>query len=83
MEEIMKRLFIMAMALIVSTTASYALSFRKELRNAFKQDVNAVKTDVKTTNRSIKQAIKSDIAATKKQWKQEVKNTKQIGRAHV
>ena len=51
---VMKKLLTLIMVLAVSSSATYASSFWKEVRNSFKQDVQATK-----------QAIKSDIEKSK------------------
>lgn len=51
---VMKKLLTLIMVLAVSSSATYASSFWKEVRNSFKQDVQATK-----------QAIKADIEKSK------------------
>ena len=51
---IMKKLLTLIMVLAVSSSATYASSFWKELRNSFRQDVKATK-----------QAIRADIEKSK------------------
>ncbi len=75
----MRKLLVLFMVLVLSTASSYAVSFGQALRNAFRQDVKNVKTEVKTTNRNFKNAVKSDI----KETKQEIKDTRKSIRNQI
>ena len=72
----MKKILALIMVIVLSASASYAMTFGQALRKAFRQDVNNVKKEVKATNRSIKKSVKSDIKAVKKETKQNIKDTK-------
>lgn len=56
----MKKLLVLIMILTVSSSATYASSFWKDVRNSFRQDVKATK-----------QAIRTDIANAKKEHEKE------------
>ena len=75
----MKKILTLAMVLVLSTSASFAFSFGKSIKKAFKSDVKAAKTAVKNDVKSTKKAIKSDIKAAKT----EAKNTRKSFRNAV
>ena len=72
----MKKILTLFVILALSVSTCYASSFGRALKNAFKQDVKNTKTEIKATNKSIKNAIKSDYKAAKKETKQDIKETK-------
>lgn len=70
----MKKILVLIMALVVSTSASYAASFWSSVKNAFRQDVKATKQAIKTDINNSKNAQSQAAAARKKESLQEINN---------
>ena len=63
----MKKLLALIMILSVTSSASYASSFWKDVKNSFKRDVNATKQAIKTDINNTKREQAAEKAAKKKE----------------
>lgn len=70
----MKKLLVLFMALVISSSASYASSFWKSFKNAVKQDARATRQAIKTDINNSKKEQAEITAARKKESLKEVNN---------
>ncbi len=77
---VMKKLLTLIMVLVVSSSATYASSFWKDLRNSFRQDVKATKqairADIENAKAEQEKAQAQEKAAKKKASLKEVNDRK-------
>ena len=72
----MKKLLTLIMILAVSSSATYASSFWKDVRNSFRQDVKATKQAVRADIENSKKEQAAETAAKKKASLKEVNDRK-------
>ncbi len=72
----MKKLLTLIMILAVSSSATYASSFWKDLKNSFRQDVKATKQAVRADIENAKKEQAAEAAANKKAALKEVNDRK-------
>ncbi len=72
----MKKLLTLIMILALSSSATYASSFWKDLKNSFKQDVKATKQAINTDIENSKKEQAAQTAANKRKSLKEVNDRK-------